>query len=292
MKKLLICIFALSLMTACNAETPAAEITTEETTTAIPTEPVTTTAVTTEAMTDAENEYPPYEPLSDEQTEILCTDYAVYRAEKNPNFVDIKAEDVMILRYYGTHSGMEAVVMCVREEAMTDDENHVSIDESRAIFLPSGSMEILIHTNGDFVEFTEAYEQEIISREDADGIFHYAETEYDSVVILGENESAIDGEIVEIVPVDVFVKNVSGDTVITLSQEESSFVAEILCRNNWEEGTADCLSDMEFTMDGQIFYYHSDCGTFNDNANQRSLSVSGEEKEKINAILKNYTELS
>lgn len=54
----------------------------------------------------------------------------------------------------------------------------------------------------------------------------------------------------------------------------------------WAEGTADCLCDYSLQIgDGWWLNYHSDCGTFNDTENNRSLTLSAADRETVNAIL-------
>lgn len=41
---------------------------------------------------------------------------------------------------------------------------------------------------------------------------------------------------------------------------------------------------VEIIYNGETYQYHSDCGTFNDSLNQRSLSLDDESKEKVNSL--------
>ena len=45
------------------------------------------------------------------------------------------------------------------------------------------------------------------------------------------------------------------------------------------------------TRGKRTYYYHSECGTFNDKENNQNLPVTAEEKESINAILAQYITL-
>lgn len=71
----------------------------------------------------------------------------------------------------------------------------------------------------------------------------------------------------------------------TLSQEDAAKLQSIFQAGEWTEGTADCLSDYRLVLAGQTVYFHSDCGTFNDVENQRSFSVSEEDRDTILAVL-------
>ena len=53
----------------------------------------------------------------------------------------------------------------------------------------------------------------------------------------------------------------------------------------WEDGMPACDSDMKITVGTEDYWYHSDCGTFLDIYNNRSISLSGEEKAEIDRIL-------
>ncbi len=72
-----------------------------------------------------------------------------------------------------------------------------------------------------------------------------------------------------------------------MSADDSEFIINILS-SSWDEGaTADCINDFSFTVNGKTYYYHSDCGTFNDNDAIRSLTVNNSEKERLQKIVDN-----
>lgn len=71
----------------------------------------------------------------------------------------------------------------------------------------------------------------------------------------------------------------------TLPQEDAARLLGIFQAGEWTEGTADCLSDYRLVLAGQTVYFHSDCGTFNDTENERSFSVSEEDRTAILAML-------
>ncbi len=77
----------------------------------------------------------------------------------------------------------------------------------------------------------------------------------------------------------------------TISAKETEAVLSLIENGAWDIGaTADCINDFSFTHGGKTYYYHSSCGTFNDNENQRSLSLSEEDKQTVNEIfLKVFT---
>ncbi len=77
-----------------------------------------------------------------------------------------------------------------------------------------------------------------------------------------------------------------------LLQEETATISDILNSGNWINDVTKCASDCVITTaDGEVFYYHSACGTFNDNKNSRSRSTTEEELAVVNGILSQYVEL-
>lgn len=122
----------------------------------------------------------------------------------------------------------------------------------------------------------------------------------------GNEETVTDGA--DIFEVD---KNVSGETeqvqqaviesrsgIITrideekiydLNEEEVKIIADIIEDGTWNtEGTAECANDCKLIIEERTYYYHSECGTFNDKENNQNLSVTAKEKESINVILVRY----
>ena len=82
------------------------------------------------------------------------------------------------------------------------------------------------------------------------------------------------------------------DKIYDLTEEEVKIIADIIENGTWNtEGTADCANDCKLIIDERTYYYHSECGTFNDKENNQNLPVTAEEKESINAILAQYITL-
>ena len=74
--------------------------------------------------------------------------------------------------------------------------------------------------------------------------------------------------------------------------KEVKIIADIIDNGTWHtEGTAECANDCKLIIDERTYYYHSECGTFNDKANNQNLPVTAEEKESINVILAQYITL-
>ena len=82
------------------------------------------------------------------------------------------------------------------------------------------------------------------------------------------------------------------DKTYDLTEEEVKIIADIIENGTWNtEGTAECANDCKLIIDERTYYYHSECGTFNDKENNQNLPVTAEEKGSINAILAQYITL-
>lgn len=77
-----------------------------------------------------------------------------------------------------------------------------------------------------------------------------------------------------------------GSKAVYLSAEDSKTIKDYIASCKYELGTADCLNDYMFIRDdGSIIYYHSECGTFNDNENELSYKLLGEQQAWVNDLL-------
>lgn len=92
----------------------------------------------------------------------------------------------------------------------------------------------------------------------------------------------------------VSIHNVfTGENANITENEDIRTISNILCGDAWNtEGTTDCLSNIEITINEETYKYHSDCGTFNDNVNQNYLSLDDERKIVVNAIFAEYISLT
>ena len=76
---------------------------------------------------------------------------------------------------------------------------------------------------------------------------------------------------------------------VELDPKDKNYIIDILNDATWTNDVTKCECDFVFVTQKQRVYYHSECGTFTDANNQRSTTVSEEERAKINTILKNAT---
>ena len=88
------------------------------------------------------------------------------------------------------------------------------------------------------------------------------------------------------------ITRIDEDKIYDLNEEEVKIIAEIIENRTWNtEGTAECANDCKLIIDERTYYYHSECGTFNDKENNQNLPVTTKEKESINVILAHYITL-
>lgn len=92
----------------------------------------------------------------------------------------------------------------------------------------------------------------------------------------------------------VTIKNIfTGEEAPLSVNGEIQVISDILLSDTWNaEGTTDCLSNIEITINGETYKYHSDCGTFNDNINQKYLSLDEATTEKVNAMIAEHISLT
>lgn len=85
------------------------------------------------------------------------------------------------------------------------------------------------------------------------------------------------------------ITRIDEDKIYDLNEEEVKIIADIIENGTWNtEGTAECANDCKLIIDDRTYYYHSECGTFNDKVNNQNLPVTAKEKESINVILAHY----
>ena len=78
---------------------------------------------------------------------------------------------------------------------------------------------------------------------------------------------------------------------IRISSEDSRKVSDIIASCKCQLGGAACANDYAFVRDdGSIIYYHSDCGSFNDNVANCSYQTLDKQKTWINNMLFNLFE--
>lgn len=98
------------------------------------------------------------------------------------------------------------------------------------------------------------------------------------------NNTGEDGYVLDIPHLER--KNEAGEWEPVPWREDASELLRIYQGAKWTDVTADCLNDYRLVIAGETVYFHSDCGTFNDNKNNRSFTVPEEDRTAILAMLR------
>ena len=81
-------------------------------------------------------------------------------------------------------------------------------------------------------------------------------------------------------------KLTDGDLKFVMLDYENDLMLELLNKGKWEDDIPNCGYDYEFEFGAHnVLRYHSECGTFIDTENSRSLTVSEQDKNTINESL-------
>ena len=78
-----------------------------------------------------------------------------------------------------------------------------------------------------------------------------------------------------------------GQVIAMIDYTENVHEEILLAMNNghWINDVTNCAYEYEFKVDNASIYYHSECGTFIDVTAKRSMTLSDEQRVKINALL-------
>ena len=91
---------------------------------------------------------------------------------------------------------------------------------------------------------------------------------------------------------DMQVSNIlDKSSPVVISREDALIFRAFLESGEWDDGISRCANNYELIFDGNTVRYHSDCGTFNDSAYNRHITLSEEDKVEVNAILEKYISL-
>ena len=77
---------------------------------------------------------------------------------------------------------------------------------------------------------------------------------------------------------------ICGDEERTLEDADAAVIMEYLMSDRWILSAANCLCDYTLDAGGEIYRYHSDCGTIQ-NESGESLTLSESEREIFNQII-------
>ncbi len=78
-----------------------------------------------------------------------------------------------------------------------------------------------------------------------------------------------------------------GQVIVLIDYTENVHEEILLAMNKgqWINDGTNCAHDYEFEVDTVLIRYHSECGTFNDITSKRSMTLSDEQRVKINELL-------
>ena len=82
-----------------------------------------------------------------------------------------------------------------------------------------------------------------------------------------------------------YIGNEGTVVLIDMTEEVHKEILAVLNSGHWYNDVSKCESDYSFETKNEKIYYHADCGTFNDVTYKRYMTLSEEEKEKINQLL-------
>lgn len=90
------------------------------------------------------------------------------------------------------------------------------------------------------------------------------------------------------------IHNIFTEECANISDDEDiETISSILLVDSWNvESLTNCSNNIEITIDGTTYLYHSDCGTFNDILNQRYLSLDDETTNIVNTLFAKYVSLT
>ena len=83
----------------------------------------------------------------------------------------------------------------------------------------------------------------------------------------------------------ISIEGFDAGMTVYISGEEADSITHILSSAQWTEGTADCMSDFKITVGNNEYLYHLSCGTINDNKNNRSVTLSEEQRNTVEQML-------
>lgn len=100
------------------------------------------------------------------------------------------------------------------------------------------------------------------------------------------SEASIEGQNALVATADAPLETVE------ITAEDGAKIKTLWEEGTWsQEGTAECINDCVLTIDGTQMRYHSECGTFNDAAQNRHLSLEEDRRVEINDLLEKYIRL-
>ena len=86
-------------------------------------------------------------------------------------------------------------------------------------------------------------------------------------------------------PHDQFCYSARDAQPYELSAADKQYIIDILNSASWVNDLSNCGADFVFYTQKQEVRYHSECGTFTDYTNKKTMTVSEEQCHTINSML-------
>lgn len=84
----------------------------------------------------------------------------------------------------------------------------------------------------------------------------------------------------------IYIQKVTEDAEPkAVSTTDSDMIQKIVDSSEWMNTQANCNSDYILVMDGNLYYYHTECGSINDIINGKCITVTEDQRNTINSIL-------
>ena len=86
-------------------------------------------------------------------------------------------------------------------------------------------------------------------------------------------------------PHDQFCYTETDSQAVEIFNDGKQYIIDLLNNATWINDLGECENDYVFYTQKQELRYHSECGTFNDVTNQKSTTLSEEQRVSVNAYL-------
>ena len=82
-----------------------------------------------------------------------------------------------------------------------------------------------------------------------------------------------------------YIGNEGTVVFIDMTKDVHKEILAVLNGGHWYNDVSKCEPDYSFETKNETIYYHADCGTFNDATNKCYMTLSEDEKARINQLL-------
>ena len=207
--------------------------------------------------------------ISSDET-IIVTDYV---------YADDEAYGLNGVVQYADETGSPWKLAFIRDgvvHPVSQDWGTDYIMASELTYLGNGTVQVYVENTNDSI----FYECTISFSYDAESGNTNFKSESKEVEMPRETmELMID----PVAPVSI-VNLISGEERIITSNADIRTIQLLTSSEWWAEGNPACDNDFKITINGESYWYHSDCGTLNDIYNDKCISLDESKREEINRI--------